>query len=74
MRAVVEYHQFTLGHLQNVKRYFEENRDLPLCKISITSDPEDEHFTIAIKDQGGGINETEEQIFRYMFTGRKESK
>lgn len=70
MRAVVEYHEFTLGNLQNVKRYFEENRDLSLCKVLITSDPEDEHFTIAIKDQGGGISENEEQVFRYMFTGK----
>lgn len=74
MRAVVEYHDYTLGNLQNVKRHFDENRDLALCKVLITSDPEDEHFTIAIKDQGGGINEAEEQIFRYMFTGKKKKK
>ena len=69
MRAIVEYYEFTLGNVQSVKRYFEDRRDAPLCKIFITSDREDEHFTIAIKDLGGGINEHEDQIFRYMFTG-----
>jgi len=70
MRAIVEYNKILLGNsIQNVKKYFEENRQEPLCKILITSDPDDEHFTIAIKDQGGGIAETDDQIFRYMFTG-----
>ena len=42
----------------------------PLCKVLITSDPEDEHFTIAVQDQGGGIEENNETLFRYMFTGK----
>lgn len=74
MRAVVEYSEKTLGDVQRVKQYFEENRDLPLCKVLITSDPVDEHFTIAIKDHGGGVDENEERVFRYMFTGRDERR
>jgi pyruvate dehydrogenase kinase 2/3/4 len=70
MRAIVEYHQSLLGNMQDVKKYFEEHRQEPLCKVLITSDPEDEHFTIAIQDQGGGIDETNEKIFQYMFTGK----
>lgn len=69
MRAVVEYHKVLLGNMQNVKRHFDECQHEPLCKVLITSDPEDEHFIIAIQDQGGGINETNEKLFRYMFTG-----
>ncbi|CAF4876058.1 unnamed protein product [Rotaria magnacalcarata] len=69
MRAVVEYNKALLGNMQNVKRYFEERRDDALCKVLITSDPDDEHFTIAIQDEGGGIGETNETLFRYMFTG-----
>jgi pyruvate dehydrogenase kinase 2/3/4 len=71
MRAIVEYHQVLLGNMQNVKTYFEENRQEPLCKVLITSDPDDEHFTIAIQDQGGGIDEANEKIFQYMFTGKE---
>ena len=74
MRAVVEYHKGLLGNIQNVKKYFEENREEPLCKILITSDPGDEHFTIAIQDHGGGIDATDEKIFRYMFTGKKNKR
>ena len=70
MRALVEYHKVTLGSLQNVKRYFEEHQEAPLCHISITADADDEHFMVAIKDQGGGIDESNEQLFRYMFTGK----
>jgi pyruvate dehydrogenase kinase 2/3/4 len=70
MRAVVEYHKMLLGNMQNVKKYFEDNRDEPLCKVLITSDPDDEHFTIAVQDQGGGIEENNETLFRYMFTGK----
>lgn len=69
MRALVEYNKISLGNIQNVKKYFDDNRDKPLCKVVIASDPIDEHFTIAIKDQGGGIDESDDQIFRYMFTG-----
>ena len=69
MRAVVEYSEKVLGNVESVKQYFEENRDLPLCKVLITSDPADEHFTIAIKDHGGGVNTNEERLFRYMFSG-----
>jgi pyruvate dehydrogenase kinase 2/3/4 len=71
MRAVVEYNKVLLGNIQNVKKYFEDHREEALCKVLITSDPGDEHFTIAIQDQGGGIDETNEKIFRYMFTGKK---
>jgi pyruvate dehydrogenase kinase 2/3/4 len=70
MRAVVEYHKVSLGSMQNVKKHFEENRDEPLCKVLITSDPGDEHFTIAVQDKGGGIEENNETLFRYMFTGK----
>jgi pyruvate dehydrogenase kinase 2/3/4 len=70
MRALVEYNRISLGNIQNVKKYFDENRDKPLCKVIIASDPIDEHFTIAVKDQGGGIGEADDQIFRYMFTGK----
>jgi pyruvate dehydrogenase kinase 2/3/4 len=70
MRAVVEYHKVSLGNMHNVKKHFEENREEPLCKVLITADPADEHFTIAVQDQGGGIEETNETIFRYMFTGK----
>ncbi len=72
MRAVVEYNKVLLGNIQNVKKYFDENREKPLCKVIIASDPIDENFTIAVKDQGGGIDEAEDQIFRYMFTGNRE--
>jgi len=71
MRAIVEYHQVSLGNIHNVKKYFEENRQEPLCKVLITSDSEDEHFTIAIQDRGGGIDETNEKLFQYMFTGKE---
>jgi len=70
MRALVEYNKMSLGNIQNVKKYFHDNRDKPLCKVVIASDPIDEQFTIAVKDQGGGIDETNDQIFRYMFTGK----
>jgi len=69
MRALVEFNKLSLGNIQNVKKYFDDNRDKPLCKVVITSDPVDENFTIAVKDQGGGIDETDDQIFRYMFSG-----
>ena len=70
MRALVEYNKASLGNIQQVKRYFADNHDKPLCKVTITSDPVDEHFTIAVRDQGGGIDEADDQIFRYMFTGK----
>lgn len=70
MRAVVESHKVLLGNMQNVKRHFEEHRDGSLCKVLITADPDTEQFTIAVQDQGGGINETNEKLFRYMFTGK----
>jgi signal transduction histidine kinase len=70
MRAIVEYNQGMLGNMHNVKKYLQENRQEPLCKVLITSDPDDEHFTIAIQDQGGGIDATNEKIFQYMFTGK----
>jgi pyruvate dehydrogenase kinase 2/3/4 len=73
MRAIVEYNKISLGNIQHVKKYFEENRDKPLCKVIIASDPIDEHFTIAVKDQGGGIVESDDQIFKYMFTGNKKN-
>ncbi|CAF0898176.1 unnamed protein product [Rotaria sordida] len=69
MRAIVEYNKVLLGNMQHVKNFFNENRQDALCKIFITSDPNDEHFTIAIQDQGGGIDEINETLFRYMFTG-----
>ncbi|CAF1371131.1 unnamed protein product [Adineta steineri] len=69
MRAIVECSKASLGNVQNVKQYFEENRDKPLCQIVIASNPIDENFTIAVKDQGGGIDESDEEIFKYMFTG-----
>ncbi|CAF1218718.1 unnamed protein product [Rotaria sordida] len=68
MRAVIEYNKHALGNIQNVKRYFEDNHDKPLCKVIISSDPIDEVFTIAVKDQGGGTNASDDEIFRYMFT------
>jgi pyruvate dehydrogenase kinase 2/3/4 len=71
MRALVEYKKTSLGNMQNVKQYFEDNRDKPLCKVIIAPDPVDEYFTIAVKDQGGGIDESDDQIFRYMFTGKR---
>jgi pyruvate dehydrogenase kinase 2/3/4 len=71
MRAIVEYNKISLGNIRHVKKYFEENRDKPLCKVIIASDPIDEHFTIAVKDQGGGIVESDDEIFKYMFTGNK---
>ena len=71
MRALVEYHKTSLGNVQNVKKYFDDHREKPLCKVVLAADPNDEHFTIAIKDYGGGIEENDEQIFKYMFTGRK---
>jgi pyruvate dehydrogenase kinase 2/3/4 len=70
MRALVEYNKISLGNIQNVKKYFNDNRHKPLCKVVIASDPIDEYFTIAIKDHGGGIDESDDQIFRYMFTGK----
>ena len=69
MRALVESRKGSLGTIQHVKQYFQDNREQPLCKISITSDPTDEHFTIAVRDHGGGITDADDQIFRYMFTG-----
>ncbi|CAF0884921.1 unnamed protein product [Rotaria sp. Silwood1] len=69
MRAIVEYNKTSLGNIQNVKKYFEDNRDQPLCKVVISSDPIDEVFTIAVKDHGGGITASDDQIFQYMFTG-----
>lgn len=70
MRALVEYQKMSLGSVQNVKKYFDENRDKPLCKVILAADPSDEHFTIAVKDNGGGFDENDDQIFKYMFTGR----
>ena len=69
MRAVVETHKNNLGSVNRVKQFFEEHPDDPLCKVIVTSDPTDGHFTIAIRDQGGGIQDPDEKIFRYMFTG-----
>ena len=57
MRAIVEKNKGLLGTMHNVKKYFEENQE-SLCKVLITSDPDDEHFTFAIQDQGGGIDKT----------------
>jgi hypothetical protein len=71
MRALVEYNKISLGNIQNVKKYFDEHRDKALCKVVIASDPSDEHFTIAVRDHGGGIDENEDQIFKYMFTGKR---
>jgi signal transduction histidine kinase len=42
--------------------------------VVIASDPSDEHFTIAVRDHGGGIDENEDQIFKYMFTGKRSIK
>lgn len=69
MRAIVEYHKMSLGSVQKVKEHFEQTHEEPLCKILITSDPGDEHFTIAIQDHGGGIDESSETLFRYMYSG-----
>ncbi|CAF3346243.1 unnamed protein product [Rotaria socialis] len=69
MRAIVEYNKVSFGNIQNVKKYFDDNRDKPLCKVVISSDPIDEVFTFAIKDEGGGVNASYDEIFRYMFTG-----
>ncbi|UJR10166.1 hypothetical protein I4U23_014382 [Adineta vaga] len=52
MRAIVEHKKSSLGNVQNVKQYFEENRETPL-----------------LKDQGGGIDASDEQMFTYMFSG-----
>jgi hypothetical protein len=73
MRALVEYNKISLGNIQHVKQYFEDNRNKPLCKVIIASDPIDENFTIAVKDLGGGIDEDDEKIFRYMFSGKKKN-
>jgi [3-methyl-2-oxobutanoate dehydrogenase (acetyl-transferring)] kinase len=70
MRALVESNKLALGNIHRVKQYFHDHRNQPLCKVMITSDPIDQHFTIAISDQGGGINDANEHIFRYMFSGR----
>ena len=70
MRAIVEYQKMSLGSMQKVKEHFAQTRDDPLCKILITSDPGDEHFTIAIQDHGGGIDESSETLFRYMYSGK----
>ncbi|CAF2480496.1 unnamed protein product [Rotaria sp. Silwood2] len=69
MRAIIENNKILLGNMQHVKTFLNENRQDALCKVLITSDPDGEHFTIAIQDQGGGIDETNEKLFRYMFTG-----
>ena len=69
MRAVVETNKMALGNIHHVKQYFEDHREKPLCKVIVTADPTDEHFTIAVRDQGGGIDDTDDEIFRYMFTG-----
>lgn len=74
MRALVESHKASLGTIQGVKQYFQENREKASCKISITSDPTDDHFTIAVRDHGGGITDADEQIFRYMFTGKNDRR
>ena len=74
MRALVEYNKTSLGNIQNVKKYFDENREKALCKVIIASDPNDEHFTIAVRDRGGGIEESDDQIFKYMFTGIRSLK
>lgn len=71
MRALVEYNKNSLGNIQKVKKYFDDHRNDPLCKVMISSDPVDEIFTIAIRDQGGGINASYDEIFRYMFTGKE---
>jgi hypothetical protein len=46
-----------LGNIENVKKYFDEHRDKGLYKVVIASDPSDEHFTIAVRDHGGVIDE-----------------
>ncbi|UJR35858.1 hypothetical protein I4U23_028602 [Adineta vaga] len=69
MRALVEYHTVLYDNLKNVKKCFEDHQQDPLCKVLISADPSDEHFTISIQDRGGGINESMENIFRYLFTG-----
>ncbi|CAF0906166.1 unnamed protein product [Adineta steineri] len=68
VRAIVEYNKAKLQNLQDVKRFFEESHQEPLCKVLITTDPDDEHFTIAIQDLGGGTDQTNEKIFQYLFT------
>lgn len=70
LRAIVESHEVLFGNMHNVKQYFQENQDDPLCKVLITADPGDEHFLIAIQDRGGGIDETNERLFQYMYTGK----
>ena len=74
MRALVETNKMALGNIHHVKQYFDDHRDKPLCKVIVTADPTDEHFTIAVRDQGGGIDDTDEEIFRYMFTGKFNSE
>ena len=69
MRAIVEYNKNALGNIQQVKKYFQDNQSKALCKVILTADPQDEHFTIAVKDYGGGIDEADDKIFRYMFSG-----
>mgnify|MGYP001076138063 CR=1 FL=1 len=69
-RAIVESHYVMFGNMHNVKQYFQENQDEPLCKVLITTDPDDEHFLIAIQDRGGGIEETDEKLFQYMYSGK----
>ena len=71
MRAIVEYNQVLLGNMQNVKKSFEENQHQPMCKVLITSDLDDEQFSIAVQDRGGGFNVPIEKVFRYMFTGKE---
>ncbi|CAF1464016.1 unnamed protein product [Adineta ricciae] len=76
MRALVEYHTVLFNDLTHVKTFFEDHRQDPLCKVLISADPEDEHFTISIQDRGGGVDEPIENIFQYQFTGEiaKEEK
>ncbi|CAF0863152.1 unnamed protein product [Adineta ricciae] len=69
MRAIVEHTKCSLGNIQHVKQYFEKHRDTPLCTIEIASNPVDENFIIAVKDQGGGIDASDDQLFTYMFSG-----
>lgn len=72
MRALVEHHLARLSDLTLVKAFFEAERDEPLCKVLITTDRDDEHFNIVIRDQGGGIDESPENLFQYLYTGRSD--
>ena len=70
MRAIVEHNKVLFRNIHNVRKYLENNRDKPLCKVIIGSNPIEEQFTIAIKDCGGGIDGIKDKIFQYMFTGK----